>query len=89
MEKYSKAVSEMYSQFKKVEGYPMEKYIGRHVVRRGRTREIVGYTVWSDGSPRLIAEASADDGWTQLGENDVIVKTSEYYLYADISNLID
>ena len=29
MEKYSKAVSEMYSQFEKREAHPMEKYIGR------------------------------------------------------------
>lgn len=29
MEKYSKAVSEMYSQFKKREAHPLEKYIGR------------------------------------------------------------
>lgn len=28
MEKYSKAVSEMYAQFKKREVHPMEKYIG-------------------------------------------------------------
>lgn len=31
MEKYSKAVSEMYSQFKKREAHPMEEYIGRLV----------------------------------------------------------
>lgn len=29
MEKYSKAVSGMYSQFKQKEAHPMEKYIGR------------------------------------------------------------
>lgn len=29
MEKYSKAVSEMYSQFKQSEANPLEKYIGR------------------------------------------------------------
>lgn len=31
MEKYSKAVSEMYSQFKQREADPMEKYVGRFV----------------------------------------------------------
>lgn len=29
MEKYLKAVREMYSQFKKKEAHPMEKYIGQ------------------------------------------------------------
>lgn len=89
MEKYSSAVSEMYSQFKKKEAHPLEKYIGRHVVRRGQTREIVGYTVWTDGAPCLIAEASADDGWTWLDENDVIVKKCEGYLYVGTKALID
>lgn len=35
MEKYSKAVSEMYSQFKQKEAHPMEKYIGKHVAYWG------------------------------------------------------
>lgn len=31
MEKYSKAAGEMYSQFKRKEAHPTEKYIGRRV----------------------------------------------------------
>lgn len=40
MEKYSKAVSEMYSQFKKKEAHPMEKYIGKHVDYLGCEEEL-------------------------------------------------
>lgn len=43
MEKYSKAVSEMYSQFKQKEAHPMEKYIGRLAYTRGGKSEVVGY----------------------------------------------
>lgn len=43
MEKYSKAVSEMYSQFKQRETHPLEKYIGRFVSYCGRRLEVVGY----------------------------------------------
>lgn len=89
MEKYSSAVSEMYSQFKKKEPHPLDKYIGRRVVYWGKTREVVGYFTWSDGSFGLIADASADDGWEEPGENDVIVKTCGYYLYVSIKYLID
>lgn len=48
MEKYSKAVSEMYSQFKKKEAHPMEKYIGKHADYLGCEEEVVGYTTWPD-----------------------------------------
>lgn len=89
MEKYSNAVSEMYSQFKKKEPHPWDKYIGRRVVYGGKTREVVGYFTWSDGSFGLIADASADDGWKEPGENDVIVKTCEYYMYISVKYLID
>ena len=88
MEKYSKAVSEMYSQFKK-EAHPMEKYVGRHAIYDGRTREVVGYTTWLDGSCSLVVDASEDGGWNELGDGDVIVKKCDYYLYANINNLID
>lgn len=65
MEKYSKAVSEMYSQFKK-EPHPLEKYVGRHVIHDGRTREIVGYITWPDGSCSPIVDASGDGGMEQI-----------------------
>lgn len=50
MEKYSKAVSEMYSQFKKKEAHPMEKYIGRNVqLSGGEILEVVGYATGHGG----------------------------------------
>ena len=39
MEKYLSEVSEMYSQFKKKEAHPMEKYIGR--LARSRRGDVV------------------------------------------------
>ena len=89
MEKYSKAVSEMYSQFKKREAHPMEKYIGRHAIYWGRIRGVVGYITWLGGSCSLIVDASEDEGWNGLGDGDVIFKKCEGYLYADINDLID
>ena len=88
MEKYSKAVREMYSQFKQREPHPMEKYIGRHAIYWGQIREVVGYTTWSDGSCSLIVDASEDDGWPVLEDGDVVFKKCEGYLYADINDLI-
>lgn len=98
MEKYSKAVSEMYSQFKEVEEVEeveevdlhwVKRYIGRHVTCQGRAREIVGYTTWIDGSCSPIVDASEDGGWNELDDGDVIVKKCDSYLYANIDNLID
>jgi hypothetical protein len=89
MEKYSKAVSEMYSQFKKKEAHPMEKYIGKHVVYLGCEEEVVGYTTWPDGSYGLVIASSQKEGWTMLGPYDVIFKKCERYWYASISDLID
>lgn len=43
MEKYSKAVSEVYSQFKQKEAHPMEKYIGRLAYFCGGKSEVGGY----------------------------------------------
>ena len=43
MKKYSKAVSEMYSQFKQRKAHPFEKYIGRLVSFSGEEVEVVGY----------------------------------------------
>lgn len=89
MENYSKAVSKMYSQFKEVGPHRMEKYIGRHAVLRGRTREVVGYLARADGLLGLIVEASGVEGWSALCDQDTIFKKCDYYLYASINNLID
>lgn len=90
MEKYSKAVSEMYSQFKKREAHPMEKYIGRLANVCGEKLEVVGY---SDNEladePLLIVEASQNDGWTGLERFDTVFKECESYWYVRLSDLID
>lgn len=87
MEKYLKAVSEMYLQFKKREDHPMAKYVGRHVRLYGRAMEVVGYSkgtfTW------LIVDGSKSGGWTEQGRIDVVFKECESYWYADINNLID
>lgn len=44
MEKYLSAVSEMYSQFKKKEAHPSEKYAGRHVQAGDRKSEAIWYS---------------------------------------------
>ena len=89
MEKYSKAVSEMYSQFKK-DTHPMEKYIGRLAWSGwGEVSEVVGYSRRSDGSYNLIVDRSKSGGWTVLEPSDVIFKDCESYWYASINNLID
>ena len=89
MEKYSKAVSEMYSQFKQREVHPMEKYVGRHIIYDGRTREVVGYTTWLDGSCSLIIDASKGESWVRLRDGDVIFKECESYFYVSIYALMD
>lgn len=89
MEKYSKAVREMYSQFKKKEAHPMEKYIGRHVRCNGKILEIVGYSCDTDNLGMLIVDASQREGWTTLGSYDTIIKRCKKYWYAGISSLID
>ena len=90
MGKYSKAVSEMYSQFKKVEAHPMEKYIGK-LARSGcgEVLEVVGYSRRFDGSYVLILDRSQSGGWTELEPNDVIFKECERYWYVRLSDLID
>lgn len=67
----------------------MEKYIGKHVTYLGAVREIVGYSKRSDGSDRLIIDASEIEGWANSGPNDVIFKECKLYLYVGIRNLID
>ena len=90
MEKYSKAVSEMYSQFKPREPHPLEKYIGRLANCYGEKMEVVGY---SDdglaGEPLLIVDASKTEGWTDLEPCDVVFKKCESYWYVSINDLMD
>ena len=89
MEKYSKAVSEMYSQFKQREAHPMEKYIGRSAIYRGKRLEVVGYSHDGSGNePLLILDASQSGGWSRLCEDDVVFKRCAAYSYAIINNLI-
>lgn len=90
MEKYSKAVREMYSQFKKKEAHPMEKYIGRWVSLSGEKVEVVGYRDNEHTFP-LIVDASKIEGWYWgfLDPQDVVVKKCERYWCASINDLID
>lgn len=89
MEKYSKAVSEMYSQFRKKEAHPLERYIGRFVSYCGRRLEVVGYSYNNlTREPQLIMDASRIGGWSAL-PSGVIFKECEYYWYANINDLID
>lgn len=88
MEKYSKAVSGMYSQFKK-EAHPMEKYIGRLVNYHGKEVEVVGYCADMSSLAKLIIDASQVGGWSALEPSDVIFKECESYWYANINDLID
>ena len=89
MEKYLSAVSEMYSQFKKREAHPMEKYIGRLArCGSGEYLEVVGYLHHSNlGGTVLIVDASTVGGWTNLGPDDVIFKDCKGYWYASIRDL--
>lgn len=89
MEKYSKAVSEMYSQFKK-EAHQMRKYIGRLVSFSGKEVEVVGYSYRERLEKTvLIVDASQIGGWSVLEPNDVIFKECELYWYISIKDLID
>nr|DAH92473.1 MAG TPA: hypothetical protein [Caudoviricetes sp.] len=90
MEKYSRAVSEMYSRFERRKAYPMEKYIGRLVNFYGKRLEVVGYSHNElTGEPLLIVEALPFGGWSELEPSDVIFKECESYWYAGIDDLID
>lgn len=92
MEKYSKAVSEMYSQFKQRKADPMEKYIGRLANYEGEQLEVVGYS-HNDlaDEPLLIVDASQTDGWpaSELKPFDVVFKNCENYYYVYTDNLIN
>lgn len=90
MEKYSSAVSEMYSQFKKKETHPMEKYIGRLVNYYGEKMEVVGYSHNElAGKDLLIVDASQSGGWPELGPADFVFKDCELYYYVDIDDLME
>lgn len=90
MEKYSKAVSEMYSQFKKMVPHPLKKYVGRLANCYGEKMEVVGY---SDNrlarEPLLIVGASQNEGWSELEPCDVVFKECESYWYVSVNDLID
>lgn len=92
MEKYLKAVADMYSQFKHGEVHPMEKYIGRFANYEGEQLEVVGYS-HNDmaDEPLLIVDASQTDGWpaSELKPFDVVFKDCERYYYVYTDNLID
>ena len=98
MEKYLKAVSEMYSQFEKREVHPLEKrevhplekYVGRLVSISGEKAEVVGYNDSEYATP-LIVDASKIEGWycDFLGPQDVVFKKCERYWYVSINDLID
>lgn len=89
MEKYLSAVSEMYSQFKKKEVHPMEKYVGRLAKYRGVVLEVVGYSTDPIWRGLLIVDASLFGGWRDIDEDDVVFKRCEAYSYVNIINLID
>lgn len=89
MEKYSSADREMYSQFKKAEAHPMEKYIGRLAKLGDDELEVVGYTCRErEDEDLLIVDASQSGGWSELESSDFVFKECKYYWYADISDLI-
>ena len=90
MEKYSKAVREMYSQFKKGEAHPLEKYIGRLANCYGEKMEVVGYRCNDlTCEPLLIVDASQTEGWSELEPFDVVFKECKSYWYVSIGDLID
>lgn len=90
MEKYSKAVSEMYSQFKKKEAHPMEKYIGRLAYFCGEKLEVVGYRNDTGNARMLIADGTKIKawGWKLLDTWDVVFKECEIYCYVTVNDLI-
>lgn len=91
MEKYSKAVREMYSQFKQRKAHPLEKYIGRSAMCYGEKLEVVGYCTDNGGSAMLIAGASKMKAcyWDYLDGEDVVFKRCEAYCYVSVTDLIN
>ena len=90
MEKYSKTISEMYSQFKQREAHPMGKYIGRLANCQGIECEVVGCRGYTDGTWALIVDGTKvmGWGWEVLDTRDVIFKDCERYSYVGINDLI-
>lgn len=89
MEKYLKAVSEMYSQFKK-EAHPLERYVGRLVNYYGEKFEVVGYSVNElADEPLLIIDVPGWWGWSYLEPHDVVFKECEGYFYVGLNYLTD
>lgn len=91
MEKYSSAVSEMNSQFRKGEPYPLEKYIGRLAMCYGEEVEVVGYVCVNSSAALLIVDASKIKAWSwdYLDAEDVVFKKCDVYCYASVNDLID
>ena len=91
MEKYSNAVSEMYSQFIQREAHPMEKYIGRLALGYGEKLEVVGYRKDTDETWALIADGTKIKSWCwgQLDDQCVVFKNCECYYFVGIIDLID
>lgn len=85
MEKYSKAVSEMYSQFKQREAHPLEKYVGWLAIVNGEELEVVGYRDDVDSAWALIVDGAKIGGWVRelLDPQDVVFKNCECYFYVD------
>lgn len=90
MEKYSKAVSEMYSQFKQREAHPMEKYVGRLAYFCGEKLEVVGYRNDAGSARLLITDGTKIKawGWKLLDTWDVVFKDCEIYCYVTVNDLI-
>lgn len=92
MEKYLKAVREMYSQFKQKEAHSLEKYVGRLArCTWGGISEVVGYSKGPDGPDGpycLIVGCSKTRGWCDLRPCDVVFKECEGYWYVRINDLI-
>jgi len=91
MEKYSKAVREMYSQFKEVEHHRVEEYIWRLGNYKGEQLEVVGYWEDMDGTCALIVDGTKIKGWCRemLDPMDMVFKDCEEYAYVGINDLID
>lgn len=85
MEKYSKAVSEMYSQFKQREAHPLEKYVGRLAIVNGEELEVVGYRDDVGSAWALIVDGTKIGGRIRelLDPQDVVFKNCERYFYVD------
>lgn len=89
MEKYSKAVSEMYSQFEKREAHQMGKYIGKIAYFFGGKSEVVGYSRNGLADEPLLIVDGSKNGWDRsaLEPSDVVFKECEKYWYVSVDDL--